>query len=450
MPQLFNKMLRAGEGKNRRKLERAVVEVAAWEETISALSDDELRAKTEEFRQRYKDGEDLDDFLPEAFACVREAGKRAMNMRHFDVQVMGAAVLHGGDIAEMKTGEGKTLVATMPLYLNSLTGRGTHLVTVNDYLARRDAEWMKPIYDALGVTVGIIQSDMDPEARRQAYACDVTYGTNSEFGFDYLRDNLAVSLDQTVQPDHYFAIVDEVDSILIDEARTPLIISGQPEEAPETYYTFAKIARTLSVPDDYEVDEKRKTVAPTEEGVHKVEQRPRRRQPVRAAEQPAGQPPDPVAEGRVALQERRRVRGPGGPGQDRRRVHRPHHGRPALVRGPAPGGRGEGGRADRGRERHGRDHHDPELLPPVREARRHDRHGLHRGQRVPRDLQARRHPDPDEPPDGPQGRERLHLQDQGREVPGGHRRHQAALRGRASPSWSAPSRSRSPSSWRGS
>src|SRR4051812_34042109 len=271
MPQLFNKMLRAGEGKSRRKLERIVSEVAAWEETISALSDDELRAKTEEFRGRFRDGEDVDDFLPEAFACVREAGKRTMNMRHFDVQVMGAAVLHGGDIAEMKTGEGKTLVATMPLYLNSITGRGVHLVTVNDYLARRDANWMKPIYDALGVTVGVIQADLDPETRRQQYACDITYGTNSEFGFDYLRDNLAVSLDQTVQPDHYYAIVDEVDSILIDEARTPLIISGQPEEAPETYYTFAKIARTLSVPDDYEVDEKRKTVAPTEEGVHKVE-----------------------------------------------------------------------------------------------------------------------------------------------------------------------------------
>src|SRR5689334_20565513 len=221
MPQLFNKMLRAGEGKNRRKLERIVVEVAAWEETISALSDDELRAKTQEFRERYKDGEDLDDFLPEAFACVREAGKRTLGMRHFDVQVMGATVLHEGNIAEMKTGEGKTLVATMPLYLNAIAGLGAHLVTVNDYLARCDASWMGPVFEALGVTVGVIQADMDPETRRAQYACDITYGTNSEFGFDYLRDNLAGSLDQCVQRGHAYAIVDEVDSILVDEARTP-------------------------------------------------------------------------------------------------------------------------------------------------------------------------------------------------------------------------------------
>jgi preprotein translocase subunit SecA len=271
MADLLTKILRAGEGKTLKRLERTVDEVNAWEESISALSDDELRGKTAEFRERLADDEDLDDILPEAFACAREAAKRSVGMRPFDVQVMGAAVLHTGDIAEMKTGEGKTLVATMPLYLNALPGDGVHLVTVNDYLARRDASWMAPVYEALGVTVGVIQADMEPEVRREAYACDITYGTNSEFGFDYLRDNLAVSLEQTVQRGHSYAIVDEVDSILIDEARTPLIISGQPEEAPDTYYSFARIARKLRLDEDYEVDEKRKTVAPFEQGIHKVE-----------------------------------------------------------------------------------------------------------------------------------------------------------------------------------
>ncbi len=196
-------------------------------------------------------------------------------MRHFDVQLIGGMVLHEGRIAEMKTGEGKTLVATLPLYLNALAGVGVHLVTVNDYLARRDAEWMRPVYEALGVTVGVIQStmlDRRGPARRKAYACDITYGTNSEFGFDYLRDNMAVDLDQTVQRGHYFAIVDEVDSILIDEARTPLIISGQPEEAADTYYRFARDRpRPPARRDDYEVDEKPRSAAPTEEGVAKIE-----------------------------------------------------------------------------------------------------------------------------------------------------------------------------------
>ena len=271
MADLLTKILRAGEGKTLKQLERTVYEVNAWEETVSALSDEELRGKTEEFRSRLAEDEDLDDILPEAFACVREAARRSLGLRPFDVQIMGAAVLHMGDIAEMKTGEGKTLVATMPLYLNALPGEGVHLITVNDYLARRDAAWMGPVYEALGVTVGVIQAEMEPEARREAYACDITYGTNSEFGFDYLRDNLAVSLEQTVQRGHTYAIVDEVDSILIDEARTPLIISGQPEEAPDTYYSFARIARKLRLDEDYEIDEKRKTVAPLEEGVHKVE-----------------------------------------------------------------------------------------------------------------------------------------------------------------------------------
>ena len=272
MADFLNKLLRAGEGRTLKRMEGLVHEIGAWEESIAALSDDELRAKTAEFRERLEEGATLDDLLPEAFASVREASKRTVGMRHFDVQLIGGQVLHEGRIAEMKTGEGKTLVATLPLYLNALAGEGVHLVTVNDYLARRDAEWMGPIYEALGMTIGIIQSQMDQAARVAAYQCDITYGTNSEFGFDYLRDNLAVDLADLAQRPHAYAIVDEVDSILIDEARTPLIIAGQPEEAADTYYTFAKIAGSLVAGDDYEVDEKRKTASPTESGVHKVEQ----------------------------------------------------------------------------------------------------------------------------------------------------------------------------------
>jgi preprotein translocase subunit SecA len=271
MADLLNKILRAGEGKTLRRLESTVRDVNALEDEFAALSDDELRGKTAEFRGRLEQGETLDDLLPEAFAVVREASKRTLAMRHFDVQLLGGAVLHEGSIAEMRTGEGKTLAATLPVYLNALPGQGVHLVTVNDYLARRDAEWMRPVYEALGLTVGIIQAEQEPDLRRAQYEADITYGTNSEFGFDYLRDNLATDIEHCVQRSHAYAIVDEVDSILIDEARTPLIISGAPEEAPDTYYTFAKIARTLSSPDDYEVDEKRKSVAPSEQGVHKVE-----------------------------------------------------------------------------------------------------------------------------------------------------------------------------------
>ncbi|MGI9117165.1 MAG: preprotein translocase subunit SecA [Gaiellales bacterium] len=282
MADVFNRLLRVGEGKRLKELQRIVDATNSLAEETAALSDEGLRERYAELRQLAREqlGEAptkdevqdvLADFEPEVFALAREAGARAMGMRHFDVQLIGGACLHRGWIAEMRTGEGKTLVATLPVCLNALAGQGTHLVTVNDYLARRDAEWMRPLYEMLGVTVGVIQAGMEPDARRIAYAADVTYGTNSEFGFDYLRDNLAVELEHTVQRGHAFAIVDEVDSILIDEARTPLIISGQPEEAPETYYAFAKVAKTLRVPDDYEVDEKRKTVAPTEDGVHKVE-----------------------------------------------------------------------------------------------------------------------------------------------------------------------------------
>ena len=228
-----------------KRLRPIVAEVNALEPSIQALSDAQLRGKTAEFRQRLANGETLDDLLPEAFAVVREAGRRVLSMRHFDVQLIGGTVLHKGKIAEMKTGEGKTLVATLPAYLNALEGKGVHVVTVNDYLARRDSEWMGKIYRFLGMTVGVIQHDLNDQERQTAYASDITYGTNNEFGFDYLRDNMKFELAHYVQRGHYFAIVDEVDSILIDEARTPLIISGPAEESTDLYYQIDRIIPRL-------------------------------------------------------------------------------------------------------------------------------------------------------------------------------------------------------------
>ena len=282
-----------------RQAQAVVPKVNAFEKEISSLSDEQLKEKTNEFKARLSDGESLDDLLPEAFAVVREAAKRTLNMRHFDVQLIGGAVLHFGNIAEMKTGEGKTLVATLPAYLNALEGKGVHVVTVNDYLSRRDAVWMGQIYDFLGLSVGIINHESsflyDPEhqekdeerdkegyhkvvydflkpvTRRQAYEADITYGTNQEFGFDYLRDNLAYSKYELRQREHNFAIVDEIDSILIDEARTPLIISAPAQEAEKLYTQFAAIARTLQKGVDYEVDEKMRAVQITDEGISKVE-----------------------------------------------------------------------------------------------------------------------------------------------------------------------------------
>jgi len=273
MIKVVDKVLHFGEGKKLKMLEQAVSRVAAWESEIAPLSDDALRAKTVEFRARLEKGETLDDLMPEAFAVMREAAKRTTGMRPFDVQVMGAVVLHQGSIAEMKTGEGKTLVATMPVYLNALAGRGVHVVTVNDYLAGRDAAWMGPAYEFLGLKVAALQNNMDSAVRREAYLADITYGTNTEFGFDYLRDNMVLHPDQQVQRGHFYCIVDEVDSILIDEARTPLIISGPGERAAKTYYDFARIARRLrpGEDEDYEVDEKKRTVAITEKGLATVE-----------------------------------------------------------------------------------------------------------------------------------------------------------------------------------
>jgi preprotein translocase subunit SecA len=297
---ILEKALNLGESKRFKEYEKRIARIAAYEPELELESDDELRERIVALRERAHGGESLEELLPETFAIVRETGRRHMGMRHFDVQLVGGMAIHGGNIAEMKTGEGKTLTATLPVVLNALAGRGVHVVTVNDYLARRDAEWMSPIYDALGITWGVLQNNQEYEDKQVAYAADVTYGTNSEFGFDYLRDNMATALEEKVQhgarigedgrpvASHNFAIVDEVDNILIDEARTPLIISGAPEEAADFYAKFAKLAPQLTAgkkPEgldpkakkdfmadyDYEFDEKHKTVAVTEQGVAKAE-----------------------------------------------------------------------------------------------------------------------------------------------------------------------------------
>jgi preprotein translocase subunit SecA len=282
----LEKVLRVGEGRRLKRLRDQAAYITSLEPDFEKLSEAELRGKTAELRQRFENGASLDELVFEAFAAVREARRRASDQRMFDVQLMGGIVLHEGDIAEMKTGEGKTFVASLALYLNALAGRGAHLVTVNDYLAKRDAEWNRPVFEALGMSVAAIENMMPFEPRRQAYLADVTYGTNSEFGFDYLRDNMAVALEGIVQRGHAYAIVDEVDSILVDEARTPLIISGEPETAAQIYYDFARVAPQLiahraspgdpkgaaeAAGADYEYDEKHKTVAVTEQGVAKVE-----------------------------------------------------------------------------------------------------------------------------------------------------------------------------------
>ena len=268
---VLDKILRAGEGKILRTLESLAAQVNALEEHYVALSDEELRGLTADFKLRISGGETLDDLLPEAFAAVREASKRTLGQRHYDVQIMGGAALHLGNIAEMRTGEGKTLVSTLPAYLNALSGRGVHVVTVNDYLAARDAQWMGRVHRFLGLEVGTILSDMNPEQRRASYNADITYGTNNEFGFDYLRDNMTLNPSDRVQREYNFAIVDEVDSILIDEARTPLLISGPADVATKWYAEFARLVPRLSADTDYEINEKKRTIGILEPGVEKVE-----------------------------------------------------------------------------------------------------------------------------------------------------------------------------------
>ncbi len=277
---LLRKVVGSKNDREIKRMNRIVTRVNALESEYEGLDDATLKARTEVFRERLSNGETLDALLPEAFATVREASKRVMGMRHFDVQMVGGITLHNGRIAEMKTGEGKTLVATLAVYLNALPAKGVHVVTVNDYLACRDADWMRPLYESLGLTVGTIYAGQSPEAKRRAYGCDITYGTNNEFGFDYLRDNMAFSLEDKVQRDLHFAIVDEVDSILIDEARTPLIISGAVDENTELYRIVDRLATGLTPCSDEEdpesgdftLDEKQKQVELTEGGHNKVEE----------------------------------------------------------------------------------------------------------------------------------------------------------------------------------
>ena len=271
MLDFLKKMLGSGNDAQLKKLDKPVEAVMALEDEYRTLTDEQLQAKTAEFRQRLQNGETEDDILPEAFATVREAADRVLGMRPYRVQVLGGIVLHQGRIAEMKTGEGKTLVSTMPAYLNALRGEGVHIVTVNDYLARRDSEWMGKVHRFLGLSVGLIVHDLEPAERRQAYACDITYGTNNELGFDYLRDNMVIRRENLVQRGHAFAIVDEVDSILIDEARTPLIISGQGEKSTELYDKVDAVIRTMKRDVHFEVEEKKKAVTLTDEGARKVE-----------------------------------------------------------------------------------------------------------------------------------------------------------------------------------
>src|SRR5210317_397538 len=280
---LFTKIFGSRNDRVVKKMGRVVDQVNAFEDAIKALSDEELKAKTAKLQKRFNEGESLNDLLPEAFATVREASVRTLGLRHYDVQLIGGIVLHEGRIAEMKTGEGKTLMATLACYLNALSGNSVHVVTVNDYLAARDADWMRPIYHMLGMEVGVVVPGMTHDAKRAAYACEVVYATNNELGFDYLRDNMAFSLDQKVQRGHFFAIVDEVDSILIDEARTPLIISGPAEETPQLYAQINKLVPSLQLAEtpqegsdvipegDFTIEEKLKQVYLTEDGMAKVE-----------------------------------------------------------------------------------------------------------------------------------------------------------------------------------
>ena len=386
----FERVLRMGEGRRLKRLQDQAAYISTLEPEFEALSDEQLAGKTVEFKQRFANGESLEDLIFEAYAAVREAFKRTLGVRLFDVQLMGGIALHEGDIAEMKTGEGKTFVAVQALYLNGLTGRGVHLVTTNDYLAKRDAEWTRPVYELLGSSVGSIENIMAFAERREAYANDVTYGTNSEFGFDYLRDNMAVALAGTVQRSHAFAIVDEVDSILIDEARTPLIISGEPETAASTYHQFAKVVKVLEGQPatrksakgedetelsgaDYLYDEKFKTVSPAQSAIAEVERAlgidnlydPRHVllvnhliQALKAQSLYKRDVDYVVQEGEVKIVDEF--------------TGRIMEGR-RWSEGSAPGGRGQGGHADPRGERHPRDDHAPELLPSVREARRDDR-----------------------------------------------------------------------------
>ena len=439
----FEKVLRVGEGRRLKRLAQQAAYIGTLEPEYEALSDEELAAKTVEFRERFANGETLDELLFEAFAAIRESFKRTMGVRLFDVQLMGGIVLHEGDIAEMKTGEGKTFVATQALYLNAIAGNGTHLVTTNDYLAQRDREWTRPVFEALGMRTAYIENMMPFEPRREAYQSDVTYGTNSEFGFDYLRDNMAVAArgDRPARPplrhrgrgrlhpdrrgahaaDHLRRAGDRRAALLRLRAHRPdadrvRVASRRSEGRGGGRGRGLRVRR--------EAQDRRRDRAGRREGRARAADG----EPVRPAQRAGGQPSRAVAEGAVALPPRRRLRHPGRRGEDRRRVHRPDHGGPPLERGPAPGGRGEGGRPHPGGAPDARDHHAPELLPPVREARRHDRHGEDGGEGVRRDLQPQRRRDPDQRPGRARRRAGSRVQDEGRQVQRRRARHQGAQR----------------------
>ena len=450
---VFTKVLKAGEGKKVRRLAELVQPISALEPEMQALSDAALAHKTVEFRERLEQGETLDDLLIESYAVVREAAWRVLGQRHFDVQLMGGMALHFGWIAEMKTGEGKTLVSTLPVYLNALDEQGVHVVTVNDYLATRDAEWMGRLHRWLGLTVGRIGADIDdPASKQAAYAADVTYGTNNEFGFDYLRDNMARSREHMVQRGHVFAIVDEVDSILIDEARTPLIISGPADEAAQLYYQFASIARTLRPGRGLrgrrgEEDRRASRVGHREGG-----EGGRGRQHLRRGLHQLRAPADQGAHRQGSLQAGQGLPGCGRRSEDHRRVHRAHARRPALVRRSPPGRRGQGTGGHQRGEPHLGHGHPAELLPHVREVVGHDRYRRDRGGRVRRHLRPRRW-SPSRPtrtwcaaisPTSSSRRRRPSSTPWSRTSSSATRR--------ASPSWSArprwPSPSCSPGSWR--
>jgi preprotein translocase subunit SecA len=412
--------------RNERELKRmgkVVRRINALEESLQALDDVALAAKTNEFRARLADGEALDSLLPEAFAVAREAGRRTLGMRHFDVQLIGGMALHEGKIAEMRTGEGKTLVATLPAYLNALTGAPVHMVTVNDYLAGRDAQWMGPLYEFLGLRVGVIRSGQSQQEKRDAYTADVIYGTNNEFGFDYLRDNMAFSLEEKLQGSLSFAIVDEVDSILIDEARTPLIISGAAQDSSELYKRINKLVPQLQrQPEEgeegdeeghFSVDEKMRQVELSEAGHEFVEQLLVREGLLEEGESLyASTNLSLLHHVHTALRAHAMFQ------RDVEYIVQggqvvlidEHTGRTMpgrrLVRGPAPGDRGQGGRGDPEREPDPGLDHLPELFPPLRQARRHDRHGGYGGLRVPPDLRSRGRGDSHQQADGTPGPER--------------------------------------------
>ena len=406
---LMDRLLRVGEGKLLKQLKGIANQVNAIEDDFVAMDDEELRGQTGDFKSRFERGETLESLLPEAFATVREASRRVLDKRHFDVQLMGGAALHLGNIAEMKTGEGKTMVATLPSYLNALTGRGVHVVTVNDYLAKFHSEWMGRVHHFLGMDVGAILSQMDPAERRAAYAADITYGTNNEFGFDYLRDNMALSLADCVQREHHFA---HRGRGRLDPGRRGAYAADhlRPGRGLPPLVSGVRQAGRPAAP--------RRALRGRREEAHRGDrgERHRRgrgparhRQPLRVGQHPADLLPEQRDQGQGAVQARPRLRGDRRRGADRRRAHRPHPDRPPLQRGSAPGDRGQGEGADPRRVPDPGHHHPAELLPDVREALRDDRHGADRGGGVPEDLRPRRGAHPDQHADDPERRARPDL-----------------------------------------